>query len=241
MAIRIKVCPNCKTHNAPTAFQCSNCNVDLSGVSAKSEAIVKKQEEEARRKEQEEQEAREAQEAAEASVEPAPTAQRQYRICPECNHHNPLHVNLCEACNGFLAGVDITEEGGEELVQPFTPAPRPVVVQEPVQSPTPNMRSIDGHCTIALDFGETLIGAGNVGADYLVDKMFVTGSRPHCKVTREADGNIYIEDMGSTNGTFIDGKKIAVGQRVLLTQANVVGLGGSNMAENRSAFFRLMQ
>lgn len=35
-----------------------------------------------------------------------------------------------------------------------------------------------------------------------------TVSRKHCKLTEQADGTFLLEDLGSTNGTFVDGRKV---------------------------------
>ena len=43
-------------------------------------------------------------------------------------------------------------------------------------------------------------------ADFIVDAALV--SRVHCRLTLSADNELAIEDLGSTNGTFVNGKRV---------------------------------
>ena len=43
-------------------------------------------------------------------------------------------------------------------------------------------------------------------ADFVVDAALV--SRVHCRLTLDAAGTLEIEDLGSTNGTFVNGRKV---------------------------------
>jgi pSer/pThr/pTyr-binding forkhead associated (FHA) protein len=68
---------------------------------------------------------------------------------------------------------------------------------------------------------ETLIGRGS-DVDLLVDDDGV--SRRHAKILREPDGTLKIHDLQSTNGTFLNGKRIEVealreGDRVRIGQS----------------------
>ena len=44
-------------------------------------------------------------------------------------------------------------------------------------------------------------------ADFVVDAALV--SRVHCRFTLDAGNQLELEDLGSTNGTFVNGKKVA--------------------------------
>lgn len=46
-------------------------------------------------------------------------------------------------------------------------------------------------------------------ADFIVDAPLV--SRLHCRLTVSDDGTVHVKDLGSTNGTRIDGEQIADG------------------------------
>jgi len=43
-------------------------------------------------------------------------------------------------------------------------------------------------------------------ADFVVDAPLV--SRLHCRLTLDDDGRLDIEDLGSTNGTWVNGRKV---------------------------------
>ena len=43
-------------------------------------------------------------------------------------------------------------------------------------------------------------------ADFVVDAALV--SRVHCRLTLDGAGTLEIEDLGSTNGTFVNGRKV---------------------------------
>ena len=57
-------------------------------------------------------------------------------------------------------------------------------------------------------------------ADFVVDVPLV--SRFHCRFTASAEGGLLLEDLGSTNGTLINDKRV---ERVTLTQGDQVRVG----------------
>jgi ABC transport system ATP-binding/permease protein len=90
--------------------------------------------------------------------------------------------------------------------------------------------------TIADDFPETtfrlLPGAVRtlgraVGADFIVDAALV--SRVHCRFTVTADGGLQVQDLDSTNGTFVNGTRVGsapltTGDRVQIGRVELVAL-----------------
>jgi pSer/pThr/pTyr-binding forkhead associated (FHA) protein/predicted Ser/Thr protein kinase len=65
--------------------------------------------------------------------------------------------------------------------------------------------------------GELLIGRGVSGAGRLSDDREL--SRRHARISRGADGRLTVEDLGSANGTFVNGKR--------LRDAQVLSVGDS--------------
>jgi pSer/pThr/pTyr-binding forkhead associated (FHA) protein len=66
-----------------------------------------------------------------------------------------------------------------------------------------------------------------VGADFIVDAALV--SRVHCRLTAFPDGGLELHDMDSTNGTFVNGRRIetarlASGDRVQIGRIELVAL-----------------
>ena len=58
------------------------------------------------------------------------------------------------------------------------------------------------------------------GADFIVDAPLV--SRVHCRLTASADGSLEVQDLDSTNGTFINGERVETGR---LTSGDRLGVG----------------
>ena len=86
------------------------------------------------------------------------------------------------------------------------------------------LRALDADVNHPLSF-RLMAGAvktiGRVGAaDFCLDVPLV--SRVHCRVEVGADGAVEIVDLDSTNGTWIDGERIA---RAKLRPGNVLRVG----------------
>jgi pSer/pThr/pTyr-binding forkhead associated (FHA) protein len=65
------------------------------------------------------------------------------------------------------------------------------------------------------------------GADFIVDAALV--SRVHCRVTALAGGELEIQDLESTNGTYVNGERIetarlAPGDRLQVGRVELVAL-----------------
>ena len=66
-----------------------------------------------------------------------------------------------------------------------------------------------------------------VGADFIVDAALV--SRVHCRVTAMDDGGLEVRDLDSTNGTFVNGRRVgtarlAPGDRVQVGRVELIAL-----------------
>ena len=60
--------------------------------------------------------------------------------------------------------------------------------------------------TLRLPSGSVKTVGRTTGADFILDAALV--SRLHCRLTAEQDGQLVVEDLGSTNGTVVNGKRI---------------------------------
>lgn len=113
--------------------------------------------------------------------------------CPVCKTGNPPSETYCIDC-GFLL------------------SEKPVAVEDaPSVQSYGKMVSNDGTQEFALKPGENSVG--REGADVLLGHGTV--SRKHARITVE-NGKAWVEDMGSTNGTTVDGRKLAPGEKVEL-------------------------
>ena len=68
-------------------------------------------------------------------------------------------------------------------------------------------------------------------ADFVVDAALV--SRVHCRFTLNQTNELELEDLGSTNGTFVNGKKISRaalsdGDKLTIGRVQFVAKSGSN-------------
>ena len=69
-----------------------------------------------------------------------------------------------------------------------------------------------------------------IGADFIVDAPLV--SRVHCRLTALPDGGLEVQDLESTNGTFINGERIQTGR---LASGDTLGVGRVEMLALRDA------
>ena len=119
--------------------------------------------------------------------------------CPVCSTPAPPGEEFCLEC-GFLLG--------------STPGPAAP------ERPLPRLREASGR-EWALKTGENIIG--REGADVSLGDRTV--SRRHARVVVEPDGDLWLEDMGSTNGTQRAERTLPPGQRAALADGTQVQFG----------------
>jgi FHA domain/zinc-ribbon domain len=129
--------------------------------------------------------------------------------CQECGFQNPEAANYCARCGALL----VKEDGGTETTQTFTPEdgdePSEALEDLGIKGPALVVRSGGGRAgeMFPLD-GETTVGRSPDCGIFLDD---VTVSRKHA-ILRERDGQFFIEDQGSLNGTFVNRKRVESAQ-----------------------------
>ena len=67
------------------------------------------------------------------------------------------------------------------------------------------------------------IGKSKINADYTLENNSAI-SRAHCRIIQERGVN-YLEDLNSTNGTYVDGIKVDPGDKVLLKNGARIRMG----------------
>lgn len=70
----------------------------------------------------------------------------------------------------------------------------------------------------------------STGANFIVDAPLV--SRVHCRLTVLPDGELEVEDLDSTNGTFVNGERTATGR---LASGDRLGVGRVELIALRDA------
>jgi S-DNA-T family DNA segregation ATPase FtsK/SpoIIIE len=101
----------------------------------------------------------------------------------------------------------------------------------PRQPPTPELELLvlsgtDAGRTVALHVGTFTIG--REGADIVVDHSTV--SARHCEVHVGPAGTCTLTDVGSSNGTFVDGERLTVGEGVAVDPESIVEIGALAIA-----------
>lgn len=84
------------------------------------------------------------------------------------------------------------------------------------------LKAVDQSVTFVIQKNEYILGKSCEKADGVIEGNPAI-SRVHCKIFREGD-TFYITDMGSSNGTFLDGKRIAVSEKARIEQGNQIRL-----------------
>jgi pSer/pThr/pTyr-binding forkhead associated (FHA) protein len=82
------------------------------------------------------------------------------------------------------------------------------------------LREADDGLTFRLTKGSVKTVGRAVRADFVVDAALV--SRVHCRLSAGPDGRLEVQDLESTNGTFVNGKKI---DRAELRDGDELGVG----------------
>lgn len=85
------------------------------------------------------------------------------------------------------------------------------------------LRSQEPAFAFRLMPGEVRTIGRATGAQFVVEAPLV--SRLHCRLTCSADGRLVVEDLGSTNGTYVDTRRIEgsvpLGSGAMLTVGRV--------------------
>jgi hypothetical protein len=130
--------------------------------------------------------------------------------CPECGFQNPEAANYCAKCGALLV-----RDSGAETTMTYTPEEGDEDVSEVledlgVKGPALVVRSGGGRTgeTFHPESERTTIGRSPECEIFLDD---VTVSRKHAVLTQR-DGQFFIEDLGSLNGTFLNRRRIESGQ-----------------------------
>ena len=111
--------------------------------------------------------------------------------CPVCKTPNPPSETWCIDCGFLLASAPVATAG----------------IPEPPSFGA--LVTTDGTREFALKSGENTVGREN--ADVLLSDNTV--SRKHAKIT-VADGRVLVQDVGSANGTRVNGRHLAQGDVV---------------------------
>jgi pSer/pThr/pTyr-binding forkhead associated (FHA) protein len=145
------------------------------------------------------------------------------KLCPACGEQNPATEVICRVCMANLSSV--------APVPPIQAAPpdqeddRAGADSDATMISRPETLTLSlpsGDCAISVMSGHVLGRRGDADAENVFEK-FRTVSRRHARVTF-ANGAWNIEDLGSTNGTWVNGSRIEPGERRPLNGGDTVAL-----------------
>ena len=179
--------------------------------------------------------------------------------CPNCDHENPDGAVQCEACFTPLprlvkcgscglpllssatfcgeCGAPNTFYGSMTSVAETSPPPPPKPAVSPatqLQTQTASLLHVQTDTTLEMPQGLEIIHIGKPNEQIPPD-LDVSGlpdadvvSRIHADIRNEA-GIFYIEDVGSSNGTYINYNALSPGNRHRLRPGDRISLGKGDL------------
>jgi hypothetical protein len=165
-----------------------------------------------------------------------------FKFC-SCGETNSPDRSLCSKCGASLNAVAaMTAEKHRELVNSLNqnrknPAPQPAA-QAAVSGK--HLMSLDGMCAVqpAPSGQKSILGRSSSDKnvrEYLESRKGV--SRNHANIWHDGK-NLFIEDLGSTNGTYIDNTRIEPKRAYVLKSGCQVTLGNPRSDSDKIAIFR---
>ncbi|MEO0118632.1 MAG: FHA domain-containing protein [candidate division WOR-3 bacterium] len=150
--------------------------------------------------------------------------------CPDCGTKNPPFAKFCGNCGKRLS--QIVQQPVEEKVVEQKIESKEVAEQTTVlQVKKLKLIHVATNTEIEVPANKDYILIGRQGGARPVDidvspfKDSNIVSRNHAAIIIEPTGNVYIEDLGSTNGTFINYREIRKGDKCLLHDGDKIMLG----------------
>lgn len=159
---------------------------------------------------------------------------------------NPMQPNICAACRtdkvkNLTRGIDIRTPQASRLVSAFeesytslpnTPAPIGIDHQGGIMAQL--IASVEGVeiMRVSLKKAKTTLGRKRHN-DVVFDNMVVSGE--HCVFEVQDNSDVYLEDLGSTNGTYLNGRMIRTRERLRDNDAIGVGNFRINFVANETA------
>ena len=157
-------------------------------------------------------------------------------VCPNCKHTNMAGTMFCSECGAQLVGKDslITQNiaPGQDEVLPQGPSVPPSSYQPGGADAWGSLHLLDtGQVLPLTGRNEFTLGRISEGQPIMPDidlspyQAYASGvSRLHAVVKRDG-GRIIIMDLGSANGTYINGKRVVTNVEQILNHGDIVALG----------------
>ena len=173
-------------------------------------------------------------------------------LCPNCQHWNEEGANFCEECGNDLRGA--AQSPAAVSVKPTSKPVRPVTPSTPMGGlagvPTGTSATSQGNQDLdspVLPYNGPRLELAATGSIFKLGDRVVVGredprleidlegypdakfiSHHHAQLTRVNDQQ-YVEDLGSSNGTYVNDRKLASGQIEPLAAGDVIRFGKLEM------------
>lgn len=143
-----------------------------------------------------------------------------YKLCPNCGWKNPPDELLCVQCGIEISDIPIvSDENPDDSVARDMMGERESSLKTTIES---SFLVLKGSDFILRVPNGAIVGRLKHGKEFLEE--YTTVSRQHARFFRK-DGQWYVEDLNSTNGTYVNGFKIE-GQHPLKV-GDVISLSNS--------------
>jgi len=130
----------------------------------------------------------------------------------------------CRECMGDISGIRPVEKAEEiEIAERDIASDTSATVRDVRKTLVLVVISARGGDNLPVKDGD-ILGREHAGSDLFA--AFNTVSRRHAKITGPG-GEWAIEDMGSTNGTYVNGRKLEVGKKYPIEANDIVALSKS--------------
>jgi pSer/pThr/pTyr-binding forkhead associated (FHA) protein len=127
-------------------------------------------------------------------------------FCTRCGHPNRDDARFCAECGASLqadATLSLTPVEPDDEAHDEFPFPHDEL--EAGQGLLLVKRGPNAGSTFLLEGAATTVGRGTDSAVFLDD---ITVSRAHAVLERRDDGSWFVRDVGSLNGTYVNGEQV---------------------------------
>ena len=168
-------------------------------------------------------------------------------LCPNCQHLNKEGANFCQDCGTDLRGVANFSTAGlpKSPSQPVPPSPTVEMVGVPTEA-APAGQGLNADKAVLSFKGPRLELAATGSIFKLGDRVVVGREDPHLEIDLEGypdakyishhhaqltrvNDQQYIEDLSSSNGTYVNNRKLGSGQIEPLRTGDIIRFGKLEM------------
>jgi len=153
-------------------------------------------------------------------------------ICPSCQHENLDGTVFCSDCGMQLTGIDpiVTQNISEEMAE-LTEDIKTAVLPKDLDA-WASIHLVDSGQILPLaDRAEFTLGRISEAQPIMPDidltpyQAYASGvSRLHAVIKHERE-QVYVMDLGSSNGTYLNGKRLKPNTKQILSHGNMLALG----------------